>query len=330
MEEPLDLSNKDENQYKDPTSLDKLQEKLYSPNARFEVKKRKPLKEKEFKVSEDWEKETDSNYLDNLSKPRVSPFVIMLIVGALFFIGALFYAGFIFVGGTQTISVDQVDVKVIGPVNIGGGEELKFDVIVQNNNQIAIETVDLIIEYPEGTKESDLRTEAQRIRIGLGNMEPNSIIKKEFAIALFGEEGENKDIKIKVEYRNQNSVAIFEKETSYQVALQSSPIRLVIDNVNKISSNQELIFDVELSSNSNQTLNNVGIKVDYPFGFTFIDSEIRPSRGNNLWIIDSLEPQEKVSFEVKGTLIGQNNEERVWRGKCGCQWLQRNRQNLAD
>jgi len=320
--EPLDLSSK--NPEKDVTSANKpsrverLQQKLYSPNAHFEMKPRQELHDKEYVYKEGWESTNKSDFAGNVEKTGLSIFAKVAIFAIIFFVGALSYAYFAFMNKTGNVVGRDVEVTVISPVSIGGGEELSLDIIVENKNTVPIYTVDLIIEYPDGTKSiTDLRTNLPRIRDGLGDIQPGQIVKQSYGAALFGEEGDVKDIDVRVEYRLPGSTAIFEQQKKVTVALQSSPIRLLVTSVKEITAQQELVFDVSVISNSNQDLKNVILEAQYPFGFTVTEATRKPTAKNNIWRFDELKPQEEVSFTVTGRLSGQNKEERVFKWNAG-------------
>jgi hypothetical protein len=324
MPEPLDLSGRD--QKRDPiqpsssdtkpSRVERLQQKLYSPNAHFEMKSRKELQEKPSPYQTNWESTNKKTF--SVEKPRLSIFAKLAIIAFVFFIGAIGYAYFMITSDNSLVANNDVELTVISPVGIGGGEELTLDIIVENKNTLMLETVDLVIEYPEGTKESkDLRTNLPRVREGLGDITPGQIVKKSYNAALFGEEGDLKDISVRVEYRLPGSTSIFEQKKNVTLALQSSPIRLLVDSVKEITAQQELVFDITLSSNSNQDLRNVIIEAKYPFGFVVSDATIRPTDKNNIWRFEELKPQEEITFQVKGRLEGQNKEERVFKWNAG-------------
>ena len=92
---------------------------------------------------------------------------------------------------------------------------------------------------------------------------------------------------------------------------------MVVDTVKEITSGQALNFDVTVSSNSNTELENVLVTAEYPFGFTFSEATVDPTSGNNVWFFEKLSPQESKTFNVRGSLIGQNNEERVFKWNIG-------------
>ena len=57
--------------------------------------------------------------------------------------------------GNNVVSGNNIDILVSGPVSIAGGEVLPLDIEVKNNNNIDLNTVDLRVEYPAGTKSAD-------------------------------------------------------------------------------------------------------------------------------------------------------------------------------
>lgn len=316
MNEPLDLSNLN-NDKNVKSRVTKLQEKLYSPNTQFQIRSRQNLKREVKDVPNSWGDLEQDSFSKTVHSNRMSLFTKIFIFAFVFFIGALGFAFYKFNGNSTAVYSNTVDVSVIGPVAVGGGEDMSLDIIIQNRNPFAIQTVDIVLEYPEGTKTVDQTTDLPRVREGLGDIPPNSIVKKTYSATLFGQEGDQKDIEVRAEYRMPNSNAIFESKKTFSLALQSSPIRLVVNTVKEITSGQALSFDVTVSSNSNSSLENILITAEYPFGFNFSQSTISPSQGNNVWHFEKLAPQESKTFTVRGSLIGQNNEERVFKWNVG-------------
>lgn len=323
MNEPLDLSGNrtmrtDASPERKPSRVERLQQKLYSPNAHFEMKPRQELHEKQYQYQSAWDKTNKNEFAKDVGKKKLSIFAKIAIIAFIFFAGALGYAYFVFTSGGGTVAGKDVEVTVISPVSVGGGEELSLDIIVENKNAVPIYTVDVVVEYPDGTKAiSDLRTDLPRIRDGIGDIQPGQIVKQNYSAALFGEEGDLKEVSVRVEYRLPGSTAIFEQEKKVTVALQSAPIRLLVDSVKEITAQQELVFNVTVTSNSNQDLKNVLLEAQYPFGFTVTEATRQPSDRNNVWRFDTLRPQESVTFQVKGRIDGQNNEERVFKWNAG-------------
>ncbi|MEY2640696.1 MAG: hypothetical protein RL150_89 [Candidatus Parcubacteria bacterium] len=331
--EPLDLSKKNDQQpgmspggeppvgsvpaARKASRVERLQQKLYSPNAHFEMKPRKELHTVPNQLQPGWQDTSINDFADTVPKGGLSLFAKLAIAAFVFFIGALGYAYMVFMAPGATANKD-VEVTVVSPVAIGGGEELTLDVLVENKGSVPIYTVDLVIEYPDGTKSSqDLKTDLPRIRDGIGDIMPGQVVRASYDAALFGAEGDSKKIDVRVEYRLPDSTAIFEQHKEVTVALRSAPIRLLVESVKEITSQQELTFNVTVSSNSSQELKNVLVEAQYPFGFTVTEATRQPSKGNNQWSFETLRPQEQITFRVTGRLDGQNKEERVFRFNAG-------------
>ena len=305
---------------KENSKLKKLTDKLYSPSEYVGIKPRKNLSKQSFQSEPNW---NDGDFASSLKETsvngrKVSVFTVMLFVAFLFFVGASGYGFLKFWKGGSFVVDSGVDLTITGPISIGGGEEFVLDVIVQNNGLSKIETVDLVVEYPEGTKQAnDLKTDLPRTRENLGDIEPNGVVRKSIVSALFGEEDQAKQVKVRVEYRIEGSNAIFEESKVYDVVLQSSPIRMVIDSVTEITPNQELTFDVSITSNSNQQLDDVIFTAQYPFGFTFANASVEALDGKSKWLLGKLEPKETKKITIKGQLAGQDSENRVFKFSAG-------------
>jgi len=298
------------------SKLEKLEQKLYSING-ISSRERRPLKQQVYTVENEWEDLKDKNDFQ-FPKKKIGFFTVILILAAIFFVGSLSYASYIFFNGNQAVSGNDVDVKIIGPVSVGGGEALSVDVIVSNNNKVPLRLVDLIADYPEGSKNSEnISEDLRRAILDLGTIAPGSVVRQTVKVALFGEEGINKKLDFILQYRTPGSDAIFEKKKSFEIALSATPIRLVVSGLEQISSGQPIELTLKFNSNSAQTLKNVMISAEYPFGFKYEKSDLKPKYDNNIWVFDELKPHEEIEFKVYGTIDGQNQEDRIFRFNAG-------------
>jgi hypothetical protein len=305
---------------KPKSRIEKLEERLYSKSGQSDISRRSELKEKDCALKKEWQEDLNFSNQNTIIKTekKNNIFSIFLIIATLFFLGALSYAGFIFYKGKNIVSANEVDIKILGPVSIGGGEKLDLDILIQNNNPVTLRTVDLVMEYPVGTKSAeDLITDLKRERIRIGDIPAGTSLRHSVSSVLFGEENSVMDIMVSVEYRIENSDTVFDKRKDYQVALTAAPIRLTVSGLEEISSGQELVLKYKLESNSSNTLNNVAVSVIYPFGFNFDKSSIEPEFENNFWLFKELKSKEIIEVEIRGVLTGENEEDRVFKFTSG-------------
>jgi len=239
---------------------------------------------------------------------------MFLWASVIFFVTSLLIAGLVLFRGGNIISSDNVEIDVSGPLSINGGEPVKLQISVKNNNSADIELSDLIIEFPEGTRSvENINLELPRIRKTLGPIESREVARETIEALLFGEEGDIKELKITVEYRIENSNAIFVKEDKYEIEISSSPINISVGSLKEITSGREVDVNLEISSNSPTIVEDLVVQVDYPFGFTFKNSSPSPVSSNNIWRVGNISPGGKKTISFSGTLEGQDNEERVFR-----------------
>lgn len=306
--------------------LDKLERKLYSRNAPpiidtgrtdFEVKEAEP-------VETEWQGVKNNSFDELAAKmSRVAlnknNFVNKIfIISALFFVVAAVVATFVFLGGSNIVSSKNVDIQVTGPIAVPGGQEVSLDINILNNNNTDLNSASLLIEYPEGVRTSyDLTKDLDRERFALETIKSNESYRQNLKLIFFGEKDTVKQVKISLEYRVENSSALFYKEKIHEVSISSAPVIITPTYPKEVNSNQEISFNLEIASNSNDEINNLLVNVEYPFGFVFKEATPKPSFGNNIWGFSGLTSGEKRKIAIKGSIIGQNNEERIFRINTG-------------
>jgi hypothetical protein len=317
----------------DQSKIDELNESLYSRNAP-EVRTKRRLrfqKQKPIEVKSDWEHEPEipredvelnQVYKDN----SMSFFTKIFIASIVFFLLALSAGAFLFFKGSNIVSAKNVDIKVVSPVSVSGGETVPFEIQVVNHNNITLESVNLTVDFPEGTTDVDNSLkELKEFREPMSNIEPGGIGKKNVSAVMYGEENSKKEVRVLVSYRVKGSNATFEKEKIVDVLISSSPISLKVTSFKEVNAGQEFDLTVLLSSNSDEVIKNLLLKAAYPFGFTFISSDLKPLSDNSTWQIGDIPPGGKRSFKIRGKLEGQDDEARIFRFMTGAFSLTNNK-----
>ncbi len=305
-------------------NVDKLQRKLYEKDFSIRRRPRSELEKKDYNLEGDWKDESKKEK-DPFDVSKIKPrrngmgfFGYLMVFAALFFVASVGYASYIFFFASQEISANAVDINISAPVSISAGEILSTDLIIQNNNPIPLKSVDLIVEYPNGTKSSeDFVTDLKRTRESLGTINSGQVVRKTVQSALFGEEGDSKEISVQLEYQVDGSNAIFNKKKVFNVILNAAPARVTVSGIKEVSSGQEIELIATVISNSNTELKNLMVTAVYPFGFSFVEADVEPAFSNNIWVIDSIAPNDQKVIKIKGIINGQNEEERVFKFNTG-------------
>ena len=138
---------------------------------------------------------------------------MFVLLGGLFFVAAVAISSFLMLKGGNTISGENISIEVTGPISVGGGDEVPFKVTVANQNTVAIQSATLIIEYPKGTQSAtEINKEIGIVRQPLESIGTGELVNIPLKARVFGEENEEKEIKVSIDYRIQGSNATFHKE----------------------------------------------------------------------------------------------------------------------
>ncbi len=253
-------------------------------------------------------------------EPRaVMSFAKKLFIGsAIFFALAVAFAAFIIMRGGNVVSSEKVSVQFAGPLSTAGGEPFSFEVSVQNDNNTPIESADLLIEFPEGTQEPDRpRAELRRFREALGAIAPGENVLRKKEAVLFGEEGARLAIAATLEYRVKNSNALLKKITRYEVTLGTAPLSLSVEGSRETAHKTEMTLTLEVKSNSAETLRDIVVEADYPFGFAFANASPRPTTGERVWALGDLPAGASRRITLAGVLSGAEGDERIIRFRAG-------------
>ncbi len=314
--------------------LEKLEKKLYSRNTPDIIDKgRTEFKrddeevenlEETKEIKEKWQDAKASGFdelatkVSNMAQKKHSFINKIFIFSILFFLIASGMATFVFFGGMNLVSTKNVDIKITGPLSVGGGQEASFDINIINNNNVGLNSASLLVEYPTSTRSAiDLSKELNKERFALGTIKSGESYNQNIKAVFFGEKDSLKQLKISLEYRVENSSALFYKEKTYDISISSAPVIITPTYPKEVNSGQEIFFNIEVASNSKDKLNDFLINVEYPFGFVFKESSPGPSFNKNVWKFSSLNSGEKKIISIRGNIIGQDNEEKVFRINAG-------------
>ncbi len=302
-------------QEKKDEKIRELKKRLYGKGFKEKPERIAGFKKKEYRVKEGWMSEEPP--MSPVKKIKIikrhATIKRVLIASIVFFIVASVSAVYMIRSGSNIFSLKNVDIMITGPVSVNGGEELTLDVSITNRNETVMEFANLIIEYPEGSyKTFDSQKELTRARESLGRINPNETVNKTVSLVLFGSGNTKKEISFTLESRFEGSSATLDKIELYEVALASSPVNLSMGIPEEIGIKQEFEIIINLESNSNNTLSNLILKVDYPFGFTFSGASPEPAQGKNIWEIGDMPKADKRVIKIRGTVDGQENEEKIF------------------
>lgn len=223
-----------------------------------------------------------------------------------FFVSALFISTIIMFWGGNIVSGENISLVAEGPTAVGGGEEYEFQVTVANGNSVPIQSATLIVSYPKGTHSAtDPDAEVTLERHALETIGTNGVVNVPLKVRMYGEENEEKEIQLWLEYRVSGSNATFEKHASpLRFTITTSPVIVRFETMNSAASGKEVEVGLVIESNSTAPFENLLVKAYYPEGFDFTSAKPDTLSGEDTWRIASLKPGEKQTIVIKGLISG--------------------------
>lgn len=234
--------------------------------------------------------------------------VIFLILGAL---GYFYYQ-------KNVYSKEILKLEIIGPGSVDLAEEVEYVVKYKNNGDTRLESPELVFEYPQHSLpvgEDSLRVTKGEEHLG-DAIYPGEEKTITFKARLFGKEGEILTAKASMQYRPKNLKPFYENSTSFTTSIGKVPLSFELDLPSKTESAKEVQFGINYFSNLSYPLSDLRVKMDYPSDFEFIESSPE-GLAKNEWAISSLNKAEGGRIEVKGSLIGEINETKIFQAKLG-------------
>jgi hypothetical protein len=297
--------------------LRKIERELYTTDIK-KPEKRSLLHDSYDDAPDDWNTPSTKNTMTT-KPPTTATSVFKKLFGAafVFLIIACIVLAISLVTGNNTISGNNVELTITTKSFVDGGESLPVDVSIVNKNKSPMELGTLVLEYPEGS-DADAGTIA-RISRDLETIPVGESHQESFVVKLFGQEGSQKQLTAKVEFRVPGSNAVYDKSEVANVVVRTSPVRLTLDAADAAIPNQEVPFKFTISGNGTASLPDTAFIAQYPDGFTFSRAEPMPTFAQNTWYLGDLPPGVNRTITVYGSFSGGANDLKTMRASVGSQ-----------
>ncbi len=298
--------------------IDELQKTLYSKTVKPAPILRSELRPRMTRIKKNWQiRRENVGGGDSSSSSFLSK---LLIITFLFFLLTVSIAMYVLWQGGSSVSSQNINFDIKGPVAVSAGDETALQIIIANNNSVELENVRLSLEFPSSTKSaSSTREDLIRYREDIGNIESGSLINKTVKAVFFGNENEDQVIKGVIEYGMPGSNALYTKAAEISFSITSPPVDLSVSLPKKVVVGQEMSLSINLIPQSRDTLGPILVNIGYPSGFEFVKSTISPTFANNTWLIARPVAGKEEKITITGTLSGQSGAEKTFRVSVGSQ-----------
>jgi len=300
-------------------SLSEIKDKLYKNNGKedrevvFDNSGFDPLKVKTnseeagFKETGDVWKEKPDEIREEKNKALKIGGIALAIIFSIAFLVVGFY-----LIKKASFSEDGVTIEVNGSREASSGEKLSYEIVVKNNNRATLKNSVLKINYPESfVPESNSGFSPEGTLGGsfnLGDINGKEEKRIAFSGKVFSPKGTIVYLKTELIFSPSGFTGQFFSQNQFGLNVVSSPIKLDLMGPQNIASGDSLDYLISYKNEGNETYDGIQIKMEYPIGFSFSDSEPLVSEGNNIWYIGKLSPGQEGKITISGRLDGNKDD----------------------
>ncbi|XOB41450.1 MAG: hypothetical protein ACKKMS_01870 [Candidatus Nealsonbacteria bacterium] len=225
-------------------------------------------------------------------------------------------------------SKESLRVEILGTEEAEMAQEIEYIVKYKNNGNIRLEEPKLIFEYPKNSIVigEEIRSENQealpqeevslRQEKELEDIYPGQERTFHFKARLLGRENEAKIAKVWLSYKPKNLKTRYESATTFTTLIKSVPLTFEFDFPSKVEPGKKTLFRLNYFSNIDYPISNLRIKIEYPSGFEFFESQPK-ALGKTEWEIPLLNKAGGGRIEVSGILRGEVQESKIFRANLG-------------
>lgn len=251
-------------------------------------------------------------------KPHTPYFKWFLLGSVGFFILAILVAVVMLLQGGRTVSPRNIDLQVEIPPAIASGDSVRIQATITNTNPVRLPFAELTVTFPEGAHNVQNISERLTYLVeSVGPLAPGESKDISFEAVLFGEEGEEKEIKLQVEFRPENSNAIVVTEERYPIVISSAPLTVTLAAPEQVAPGESFTTTITVQTNSEEAVPNAILLLEYPFGYSVRDATPTASLSDNVWDLGTLRPGEKETIRITGDITGNSGDERFIRARIG-------------
>ena len=203
----------------------------------------------------------------------------------------------------------KVSIAIVGPDAVTVGEEVEYEVTVENKNRVDLDNVIIGLNFPDNFELQESPFIVDRslsgTRIDVGQIKKKG--KKSYKIKIQASYSNDNKLLMKafVRYAPSNVSSSFQADATKNIHFSGSDISASISSTGEVSSGELMELIVVVKNDSPQAYDEVILKVEYPEGFDFESSSINSiTDGQALWRVTDLQAGFQKEVKILGRLSG--------------------------
>lgn len=218
---------------------------------------------------------------------------------------------------------NKVEITFSGPKEVRAGETATYLFRYRNNTKTILRDAEVTLRYPQGVVvlngvDTPPAGGLPFVKKSLGNVGIGSEAEETFPLLFFGEPPITKRLEASISYTPANLPrSRLENKGTLDVAISALTLNVDLALPNRILAGEPFVFNVNYRNNSDFTFPDSRIIVDWPDNFVFLDSDLKPSQGGNVWFLGTLGAYSEGKIEIKGVISGEVSQAREFKARIG-------------
>jgi hypothetical protein len=227
---------------------------------------------------------------------------------------------------------DKVHFELTASESLNTGEEMEYTVRYKNNSDTRLEEFLLVFEYPENSlpvedeeeDESIIKRGDFRREINVGELNPGEEKMVIFKAIPFGKEGDSLEAKAWISYVPKNLTSKYEVNREHKSFIDGVPIDFEIQMPSTVDPSREESIRLLFSSEIEQPLTDIEVKVEYPEDFYLIRSTPETDADDgDFWRWPVLNKGNDGAIDIDGRFEGESGDVKIVRATLGI-WINEN------
>jgi hypothetical protein len=215
----------------------------------------------------------------------------------------------------SSFSDTKVIIEITGPAEIDSSRSTSYKIKYSNNNRVSLKDAEIILNYSDNFQpEENAKLEPAGYgssRIKLGEMKGHSEGEFELKGKFYAPQDYVIYLKATLNYIPSNFSSPFQAQNQMAVKVKASPLDLRVTAPREASSGENVEYSIDYKNLSSRSFGDLRVKVEYPDGFEFKESDPAPAEGKEIWYVGNLDVNQSGRIIVKGVMTGIKDEAKI-------------------
>ncbi len=213
--------------------------------------------------------------------------------------------------GLFSFQSDRVSIVWEPVTDVPVGEEVGWEVRIDNGNFSSITDGTLTILLPEKTLDAQTGEVISRVERTVSSVPGRGSYTEEVEGVFVA--GSAKEARVLFSFKQENSNAVFEEEAVFSIEPTEFPVHITVDVPAETLSGEEIAINATIRSTASVPLRGLRARLVYPTDVIIQRASVPLENAFTVWPIGELSPGEEAALTVFGVVSGQAEEGKVFR-----------------